>query len=108
MTLGEAYLKDILRAPPTDHIPANVAHPFQKSFYTYFTKRFVPKHWYLAVGFGFALTLYGTLDGLREQGKKKQYDEAMMEGRQPCKCSTMTLDGARDTRWAWVCPIGHP
>jgi hypothetical protein len=86
MVLGEAYLKDILRPPPTGAVPANVPHPFAKSLYTYFTKRVMVKHWYLAAGFAFTLTLYGTLDELRDAGKKKAYDAAVMEGRQPCEC----------------------
>ena len=42
--LGEAYLKDIIRPPPTGSVPANVAHPFQTSFYTYVTKKFIPRY----------------------------------------------------------------
>ena len=83
--LTEAYLKDIIRPPPTGSVPANVAHPFQTSFYTYVTKKFIPKHWYLAAGVTFTLTLYGTLDALRESGKKKAYDDAIAAGRPPCE-----------------------
>lgn len=85
MNLTEAYLKDIIRPPPTGSVPANVAHPFQSSFYTYVTKKFLPKHWYLAAGATFTLTLYGTLDALRESGKKKAYDDAVASGRPPCE-----------------------
>ena len=94
MTLGEAYLKDILRPPPTGFVPENVAHPFQKSTYTYVTKKFLPRHWYLAAGFAFTLTLYGQLDNLREGGKKKAYDDAVMAGKAPCKYFT-SLSGLR-------------
>ncbi|KAG2451034.1 hypothetical protein HYH02_004303 [Chlamydomonas schloesseri] len=83
MTLGEAYLKDILRPPPTGFMPENVAHPYQKSFYTYATKKLFPRHWFLLAGFTFTLTLYGTLDSLRDAGKKKAYDEAVLAGKQP-------------------------
>lgn len=86
MTLGEAYIKDILRPPPVGCVPANVAHPFQSSFYTYLTKRAVPKHWFLAAGFTFTLVMYSQLDNLREAGKQKNYDQAVMEGKKPCKC----------------------
>ena len=85
MTMTELYLKDIVRPPPTGSVPANVAHPFQTSFYTYLTKKFIPKHWYLVAGVTFTLTLYGTLDGLREAGKKKAYDDAVAAGRPPCE-----------------------
>jgi hypothetical protein len=85
MTLGEAYLKDILRPPPAGVMPANPTHPFQSSFYTYATKKLFPKHWYLLAGFTFAVSLYGTLDGLREAGKKKAYDEAVLAGRPACE-----------------------
>eukprot|EP00955_Chlamydomonas_euryale_P054263 355754-Chlamydomonas_euryale.AAC.25 len=81
--LTAEYLKDIVRPPPTGGIPANVAHPFQTSFYTYVTKKFLPRHWYLAAGATFTLTLYGTLDSLREAGKKSAYDEAVAAGRPP-------------------------
>lgn len=50
MTLTEAYLKDIIRPPPTGSVPANVAHPFQTSFYTYFTKKFLPRRAALVAG----------------------------------------------------------
>lgn len=93
MTLGEAYLKDILRPPPTSGVPQNVQHPFQKSFYTYLTKKAIPRHWFLAVGFTCAITLYGTLDSLREGGKQKSYDQAVMEGRQPCECLIVRKSG---------------
>eukprot|EP00798_Chlamydomonas_sp_ICE-L_P007197 gene7197-305_t len=83
MTLGEAYLKDILRPPPTGFVPQNVAHPFQKSSYTYLTKKFFPRHWYLAAGFAFTITMYGQLDGLRESGKKGAYDSAVEAGKTP-------------------------
>eukprot|EP00197_Chlamydomonas_leiostraca_P012048 CAMPEP_0202862336 /NCGR_PEP_ID=MMETSP1391-20130828/3416_1 /ASSEMBLY_ACC=CAM_ASM_000867 /TAXON_ID=1034604 /ORGANISM="Chlamydomonas leiostraca, Strain SAG 11-49" /LENGTH=89 /DNA_ID=CAMNT_0049541865 /DNA_START=37 /DNA_END=306 /DNA_ORIENTATION=+ len=83
MTLGEAYIKDILRPPPVGSVPGNVPHPFQKSFYTYLTKKAMPKHWYLAAGFTFTLTLYSALDSLREAGKQKSYDQAVMEGKKP-------------------------
>jgi hypothetical protein len=90
--LTEAYLKDIIRPPPTTHLPSNVAHPFQTSFYTYFTKKFLPRHWYLAAGATFTLTLYGTLDSLREAGKKKAYDDAIAAGRPPCeRCVAMLI-----------------
>ena len=85
MTLGEAYLKDILRPPPTGFMPANVAHPYQKSFYTYATKKLIPRHWFLLAGFTFTITLYGQLDSLRDAGKKKAYDEAVLAGKQPCE-----------------------
>jgi hypothetical protein len=84
--LGEAHIDSILRPPPVGTVPQNVAHPFQKSFYTYFTKKFIPKHWFLLGGFTVAITLYGTLDELRDAGKKKAYDTAVLEGRQPCRC----------------------
>lgn len=90
MTLGEAYLRGILRPPPTDHVPANVAHPFQKSFLYYVQKKAIPKHWFLATGFAFTLTLYGILDGLRDSGKKKAYDEAVLAGKAPCECPGRT------------------
>nr|6RD4_8 Chain 8, Mitochondrial ATP synthase subunit ASA8 [Polytomella sp. Pringsheim 198.80]6RD5_8 Chain 8, Mitochondrial ATP synthase subunit ASA8 [Polytomella sp. Pringsheim 198.80]6RD7_8 Chain 8, Mitochondrial ATP synthase subunit ASA8 [Polytomella sp. Pringsheim 198.80]6RD8_8 Chain 8, Mitochondrial ATP synthase subunit ASA8 [Polytomella sp. Pringsheim 198.80]6RD9_8 Chain 8, Mitochondrial ATP synthase subunit ASA8 [Polytomella sp. Pringsheim 198.80]6RDA_8 Chain 8, Mitochondrial ATP synthase subu len=83
MVLGEVYLKDILRTPPTGAIPANVPHPFQTSFYTYATKKLIPRHWYLLGGFTFTITLYGILDGLRDSGKKKAYDEAIHAGKTP-------------------------
>lgn len=109
MTLGEAYLKDIIRPPPTGSIPANVAHPFQTSFYTYFTKKFIPRsdgcllilacmlmlamhsfrHWYLAAGATFTLTVYGVLDSLREQGKKAAFDEKTKAGLPTCECRLM-------------------
>lgn len=92
--LTEAYLKDIVRPPPTGYVPSNVAHPFQSSFYTYFTKKFITKHWYLAAGATFTLTLYGTLDALRESGKKSAYDSAVAAGRPPCKC----MPGERHAR----------
>ena len=84
MVLGEAFIKDILRPPPTGFVPDNVPHPFQKSFYTYVTKRALPRHWFLLAGFTFAVTLYGTLDKMRELGKQKAYDEAVLAGKQPC------------------------
>ena len=86
MVLDASFLKDIVRPPPTTSIPPNVAHPFQKSFYTYLTKKFLPRHWYLAAGATFTLTLYGTLDAAREAGKKKAYDDAVAAGRPPCEC----------------------
>ena len=86
MTLGEAYLKDILRPPPTGSIPPNVPHPYQTSFYTYATKKLFPKHWFLLAGFGFTITLYGVLDSLKDGAKKKAYDDAVAAGRQPCEC----------------------
>lgn len=85
MVLGEALLKDVLRPPPVASVPANPAHPFQSSFYTYLTRRAIPKHWYLAAGFTFTLTMYGLVDGLRESGKKAKYDEAVLAGKQPCE-----------------------
>ncbi len=85
MVLGEAYIKDILRPPPVSGVPANPAHPFQLSFYTYLTKRAIPKHWYLAAAFTFTLTLYGTLDSLRDSGKKAAYDAAVLDGKKPCE-----------------------
>jgi hypothetical protein len=85
MTLTEVYLNNILRPPPTGSVPANVAHPFQTSFYTYFTKKFIPRHWYLAAGATFTLTMYGTLDKLMQGGKKASYDKALEEGRPPCE-----------------------
>jgi hypothetical protein len=91
MTLGEAYLKDVLRTPPTTHLPPPTPHPFQKSFYTYVTKKALPKHWFLLAGAGFMLTLYGTLDGLRESGKKSAYDAAVMAGQTPCEWVCMAL-----------------
>lgn len=110
MTLGEAYIKDILRPPPTGSVPANVAHPFQTSFYTYLTKKFIPRHWYLAAGFTFTLTLYGTLDGLREAGKKKAYDAAVMEGRQPCKFARtgVPMGTGRCLPGAWASMNNNP
>lgn len=89
--LTEAYLKDILRPPPTGAVPKNVAHIFQSSPYTYFVKRAIPKHWYLAAGFGFTVTLYGVFDGLRDSGKKASYDAAVMEGKQPCEFEYFSL-----------------
>lgn len=84
--MDASFLKDILRPPPVGSVPANVPHPFQQSFYTYLTKKAIPRHWYMAAGFTVALTLYGTLDGLRDAGKKSKYDEAIMAGKTPCKC----------------------
>jgi hypothetical protein len=84
MGLTEAYLRDILRTPPTSHLPAPTPHPFQKSFFTYLTKKALPKHWYLIAGATVTLTLYGTLDGLREMGKKSAYDTAVLAGQTPC------------------------
>jgi hypothetical protein len=92
MVLGEAYLKDILRPPPTGAMPANIPHPFATNLYAYVTKRFIPKHWYLAAGFAFTLTLYGTLDGLRDSGKKGAYDAAVMAGKQPCELFPYSVD----------------
>ena len=63
MTLGEIYLKGVLRPPPTGFIPEVVPHPFQTSFSYYITKKFIPKHWYLAVGFGFTLVRRMDSDG---------------------------------------------
>lgn len=85
MVLGEAYLKDILRTPPTTSLPANVPHPYQKSFYTYATKKLIPKHWFLLAGFATTLTLYGMLDNLRDAGKKSGYDAAVLAGKAPCE-----------------------
>mmetsp|Transcript_20102 Transcript_20102/g.55962 ORF Transcript_20102/g.55962 Transcript_20102/m.55962 type:complete len:90 (-) Transcript_20102:373-642(-) len=83
--MDASYLKDILRPAPTaaEGIPANVAHPFQKSFYTYLTKRAIPKHWYLAAGFGFTLFVYGAVDGLRDDIKKSAYDQKVLSGQPP-------------------------
>lgn len=85
MVLGEAYLKDILRTPPTTSLPENVPHPYQKSFYTYASKKLIPKHWFLLAGFATTLTLYGILDDLRDSGKKSAYDTAVLAGKAPCK-----------------------
>ncbi|KAG1669625.1 hypothetical protein FOA52_010785 [Chlamydomonas sp. UWO 241] len=81
MVLTAEFMKDIVRPPPTGFVPPNVAHPFQTSFYTYFTKKFVPRHWYLAAGATFTLTLYGTLDHLLQSGKKAAYDNNVKEGK---------------------------
>ena len=85
MVLGEAYLKDILRPPPTTGVPANVAHPFQASFLTYVQKKVIPKHIYLVAGFGFTITMYGVLDGLLNGAKKSSYDAAVLAGKTPCE-----------------------
>jgi hypothetical protein len=84
MAMTEQYLAGILRPPPTGAVPANVPHPFH-SPYTYLVKRALPKHWFLAAGFTFTISLYGVLDGLRDSGKKAAYDAAVMEGKQPCE-----------------------
>jgi hypothetical protein len=83
--LTAEFLKGIVRPPPTGFVPPNVAHPFQTSFYTYLTKKFIPRHWYLAAGATFTLTLYGTLDTLLQSGKKSAYDTNVKEGKPTCE-----------------------
>lgn len=103
MVLGEQYMAGILRPPPTTHLPANTLHPFQKSFVYYMQKKGLPKHWYLLSGFAFTLTLFTTLDGLRETGKKSAYDAAVLAGKTPCEFSSPFGRSTYLLRGVWCC-----
>ena len=52
------------------------------------------RHWYLAAGATFTLTIYGVLDSLREQGKKASFDEKTKAGLPTCESRLMMF--ARD------------
>jgi hypothetical protein len=85
MVLGEAYLQNILRAPPTD--PANwlnKPHPFQTDISYYLRKRFVKNHHALVIGYVFSLWAFGKVDDLMESSKVKKYEKAVLAGQLPC------------------------
>ena len=86
MVLGEAYLRNILRPPPVDAsaLPANPAHPFQKSFMFYLRQRFLKHHTPLLFGYAVSLYVFSQLDGAMKNGKKKAFDKAIEEGHSPC------------------------
>lgn len=88
MVLGESYLKGILRPPLEDvrALPPNPPHPFQKSLSFYLKQRFFKHHTPLVVGFGVAIWAFTKADDAMRNGKRRAFDEAVAEGRNPCEC----------------------
>ncbi|KAI8474042.1 MAG: mitochondrial ATP synthase subunit ASA8 [Monoraphidium minutum] len=85
MVLGESYLRGILRPPLADPrmLPPNPPHPFQTDFMFYLRQRFFKHHTPLVIGFAFAIWAFTQADKGMAGAKKKAYDEAVKEGREP-------------------------
>jgi hypothetical protein len=87
MTLGESYLRGILRPPPVsaEALPPNPSHPFQQSFAYYLRTRLLKHHFPLLVGFGFSVYVFNGVSGAMQQAKVNSYEKAIKEGRVPCE-----------------------
>jgi hypothetical protein len=87
MTLGESYLRGILRPPPVsaEALPPNPSHPFQQSFTYYLRTRLLKHHFPLILGFGFAVYVFNGVSGAMQQAKVNSYEKAIKEGRVPCE-----------------------
>jgi hypothetical protein len=87
MTLGESYLRGILRPPPVsaEALPPNPSHPFQQSFTYYLRTRLLKHHFPLLVGFGFSVYVFNGVSAAMQQAKVNSYEKAIKEGRVPCE-----------------------
>lgn len=87
MTLGEAYLRGILRPPHPNPaaLPPNPPHPFQTSFMYYFRQRFLKHHTPWVFGYAFSIWVFMQVDKGMQNGKKAAYEKAIAEGHKPCE-----------------------
>jgi hypothetical protein len=102
MVLGEAYLRGILRPPPTSAaaLPPNPPHPFQQSFAFYVRQRFMKHHVALVVGYGITIWAFLNIDKARNGAQKANYDKAVSEGHVPCE---LCVRGARGSTLVVSC-----
>lgn len=85
MVLGEAYLKGILRPPPSGFVPEYVPHPHSSNFLLYLRERGVRQNWFIFGGVACAVYVFSSLQTMREKMGEKKYEEAIMSGHAPCK-----------------------
>lgn len=87
MVLGEQYLQNILRPPPTNvgAVPPNPLHPFQSNFMYYLRKRFIPHHAPLVYGYIFSIFCFSSIDAAMKNAQANKYEAAIKEGKAPCE-----------------------